>query len=224
MAAQRATARVSASTDITRALITGGVAAGPLYVLVSLAQAFTRESFDLTRHSWSLLANGGLGWIQIANFLVAGSLTIACAVGMRRALRDNRGGTWGPLLIGVYGASLIAAGLFTADPMDGFPAGTPAGAPAEISWHGLVHFIAGGIGFPALIVACFVFARRFGALGERRWSAFSVTTGVVFLAAFIGIASGSSQPAIVLAFVAAVVLAWSWLAALSLKLGRDIGS
>ncbi len=28
-------------------------------------------------------------------------------------------GTWGPLLIGVYGAALMAAGLLRADPADG---------------------------------------------------------------------------------------------------------
>ena len=204
----------------TRRLLRCGLIAGPLYVGVSLAQALTREGFDLTRHAWSLLSNGDLGWLQILNFLVTGALTIACAVGIRRALRGQRGGTWGPILIAVYGAGLMAAGVFTADPMDGFPRGTPFGPPASVSWHGILHLVSGAIGFLAMIGACFVFARRFVGLGETGWAAYSAVTGVLFLAAFAGIASGSNQPAIVLSFVAAVILVFVWLALLARKLER----
>jgi hypothetical protein len=35
--------------------------------------------------------------------VVAGPLFAASAVGMRRVLHPGRGGTWGPLLVGVYG-------------------------------------------------------------------------------------------------------------------------
>src|SRR4029450_10187220 len=73
--------------------------AGPVWGAVSLAQAATREGFDLTRHPLSALANGSLGWLQIANFLVAGVLTIAGATGLRRALHGGRGGTWVPRLV-----------------------------------------------------------------------------------------------------------------------------
>jgi hypothetical protein len=100
----------SSNNGLTRALLGCGLVAGPLYVGVSLLQALTRDGFDLTRHMWSLLSNGDLGWLQITNFLVTGVLTIACAAGMRRALGAQRGGTWGPVLVGVYGLGLIAAG------------------------------------------------------------------------------------------------------------------
>ena len=45
-------------------------------------------------------------------------------------------------------------------------------------------------------------------------------TGVLFFAAFVGIASGSSTPVIVLAFTAAVVLAWIWLAVVAARFRR----
>ncbi|MFI7708138.1 hypothetical protein [Nonomuraea sp. NPDC049480] len=35
-----------------------------------MAQALTQEGFDPARHPWSFLANGDLGWIQTANFVV----------------------------------------------------------------------------------------------------------------------------------------------------------
>src|SRR6266498_3181897 len=104
------------STRVTRILLACGVAAGPLYVLLGLVQALTREGFDLRRHELSLLANGELGWIQIANLVVSGLLVVVAAVGMRRVLRPGRGGTWGPRLVGGYGVGLIAAGVLWPTP------------------------------------------------------------------------------------------------------------
>ncbi|MEV4461569.1 DUF998 domain-containing protein, partial [Microbispora sp. NPDC049633] len=70
---------------VTRSLLGYGVIAGPIYVGVSLTEALTRDGFDLTRHAWSLLANGDLGWIHITNLVLAGAMTIAFAAGLRRA-------------------------------------------------------------------------------------------------------------------------------------------
>ena len=201
----------------TRTLLAFGVIAGPLYILVALIQALTRQGFDITHHDVSLLSNGHLGWIQITNFLVSGLLVISGAIGMRQALQSGPGRVWGPLLVGIYGLGLIGAGIFVADPMHGFPPGTPADANT-ISWHGLLHFISGGVGFLGLIGACFVFARRFAALGHRVWAVYSIATGVVFLAAFLGIASGSAQPWSVIGFWIGVVLAWTWISASGVRM------
>jgi hypothetical protein len=205
------------ATRATRALLTCGVVAGPLYVVTALIQSLTRPGFDLLHHDVSLLSNGDLGWIQITNFLVTGLLVIACAFGMRRVLHGSRAATWGPLLMGIYGLGLIGAGIFVADPMNGFPPGTPAGA-YTISGHGLMHFVSGGLGFIALIVACFVFARRFAALAQRGWAAYSVATGVFFFASFVGIASGSAQAPIVIGFWIGVILAFAWIAVMAARL------
>ncbi len=203
--------------DSTTVLLGCSLVAGPLYMIVGLFQILIRPGFDITRHDLSLMSNGSLGWIQIANFIITGLLVIAGALGMRRVLRPGPGGTWGPLLIGIYGLGLIGAGTFVADPAFGFPPGTPADAHT-ISMHGLLHFMSGGIGFLGLIAACFVFARRFAVLGERGWAVYSAATGVVFFAAFAGIASGPGQPLIVVGFWIAVLLAWAWLTAVSARL------
>lgn len=208
---------------LTRALLLCGVVAGPLYLIVGLVEAFTRPGFDITRHDLSLLSNGELGWIHITNFIVSGLLVIAVAAGIRRALHTGRGKTWAPLLISLYGLGLIGAGIFVADPALGFPPGTPADAHA-ISGHGLLHFVCGGLGFLGLIAACFVFARRFAGLGQRGWQWFSLLTGVIFFAGFVGIASGSGSGWILLGFWVAVVLAWIWLSALSARLGSELAS
>ena len=218
-------AGASAGSAETRLLLLAGIVAGPFYILVGLLQILIRPGFDLRRHALSLMSNGPLGWIQIGNFIVTGGLVIACAVGLRRALFPGKGARWGPLLLGIYGLGLIGAGLFVADPMDGFPVGTPPGPPVSLSWHGPYHFMSGGIGFFALIAACIVFARRFASLGQQRWAAFSIMTGALFFAAFAGIASGTRHPAIIPIFTAAVVLTWVWLSALAaLFRGRQAGS
>jgi hypothetical protein len=123
---------------------------------------------------------------------------VAFAVGLGRAMPSQR---WAPRLIGVYGVSLVAAGIFRADPALGFPVGTAPDA-RDVSWHGLVHLACGAIGFGCLIVACLLLARRFATDGDRGWAWFTRVTGIIFLAAFVGIASGAGSTATTLGFVA----------------------
>lgn len=207
-------ALTSRDDTTTRALLACGMAAGPLYVVVALLQMMIRPGFDVTRHPLSLLSNGSLGWIQVANFLVTGALLIAGALGARRALRSGRGRTWGPLLLALYGLGLIGAGIFSADPALGFPPGTPE--VTSVSSVGLLHFVAGAIGFAGFVSACFVFASRYRALQQPGWALCSIITGVLFLAAFLGIASGA-KGGVSLVFAIAAVLGFVWISAV---LGR----
>lgn len=202
------------------ALLLGSLVAGPLYMVVSLAQAFTRPAFDITRHPLSLLTQGDVGWLQMANFVITGLLVVAGAVGMRRVLADGTGRLWAPLLVGLFGLSFVGAGLFRPDSAMGFPEGTPADAMA-ISSTGIAHFAIGGIGFLAVIAACFVFARRFYALGESGWAVYSVIAGLVFLAAFAGIMTGAGQSWSFIGFLIGVTILLSWLTLLSAKLRRQ---
>lgn len=210
------------TTRVTKSLLGYGVIAGPLYVTVVLIQALIRPGFDLMRDDASLLSNGSLGWIQIANFLVTGAMVIACAVGMQRALTGGRASTWAPRLLALFGLGLVAAGLFVADPMNGFPAGAPAGRPTSVSVHGMLHIAAAGIGFLCLIAACFVLARRFASLEQRGWAGFSRATGALFFLGFAGVASGSSSPVVILGFWLALLVAWAWIAAVAIHLYRSV--
>lgn len=205
---------------VTRSLLGYGVLAGPFYVAVVLGQAFLRPGFDLLRDDASLLSNGSWGWVQSANFILTGAMVIAFAVGVRRVLAGGRSASWSPVLLGLYGLGLIAAGIFVADPMNGFPPGAAAGRPVSISWHGMLHIFAAGVGFLGLIAACWVIGSRFAAERRRGWTWFSRLTGLLFLLAFAGVTSGSSSPIVVLAFWAALVVVWTWLAALSIELYR----
>jgi hypothetical protein len=205
------------TTRLTRALLACGVAAGPVFIVVVLLQARIRDGFDLTRHAASLLSNGHLGWIQITSFAVTGLLTIACAVGTRRVLGRRPGGTWGPRLVGVFGAGLISAGAFRADAADGFPPGTPPGQ-GQVSWHGVLHMLSFGVGFLCLIAACFVVARGLVALGRSRAASFSRISGLVILAG-VAASFGTAGSSTALAFLSiAVLAAWAWLAIVAERL------
>ena len=132
------------------------------------------------------------GWTQTTNFLITGLLTLAFAIGLRRALRTLGGPTWGPLLVGAYAIGLLGAGIVVADPMNGYPPGTPD-KRLIYSVHGVLHDLFSTLVFLGLPVACFVFGRWFAARGERGWVIYSAVTAVVFLGAFILSSAGFGQ-------------------------------
>lgn len=207
---------------VTKSLLGYGVLAGAVFEPSIIIQGLTRHGFSIAHDDASLLSNGPLGWIQIVTFLLAGAMTIAFAVGARRALAGRAGGKWGPRLIGLYGAGLMAAGLLRAGPADGFGPGAPVGKAVHVSWHGDGHLISASIGFIALIVACFVIARYFSREGRRGMAIYSRITGVVFGAGFAGVTTGSSSSAIVLPFYAAVLAAFTWIAIVAVNLYRRV--
>jgi hypothetical protein len=122
----------------TKTLLACGVIAGPLFVVVFLVEGATRAHYDPLRHPVSSLAFSDAGWTQRTNFLVTGLLMLAFAIGLRRALRPLGGSTWGPLLVGTCAVGLLGAGIFVADPMNGYPPGTPD-KRLDYSTHGVLH-------------------------------------------------------------------------------------
>jgi len=212
MAAQ--TASPGAPTRQSTWLLAGGIVAGPLFLAVWLIQAFTREGFDLGRHPLSLLSLGELGWIQIANFVVTGVLYVACAVGMWRVLRPGPGGTWGPLLVGGFGIGLILAGIFTTDPGAGFPPGAPAGAPEQLSWHGVLHEVGFVVAVVSWTAVCFVLVRRFVALKQWGWVGACVATPLAVLV----LASWPDQDSLSLRLVIASAIQFGFVAAVAARL------
>ena len=201
-----------------RALLRAGAIAGPLYLVVGYAQAFTREGFDLSRHALSQLANGDRGWIQTLNFAVSGLLVIAGAIGVRQVLRGTRGGTWGPILLALCGLGMLGAAAFPADPSPGFPPGTPE--TVSISPRGLIHFMLGAVTFYSLIAACFVFSRRFFSLGDRSWGIVSLLVGLFFFLSFSSLATGMVNAWTMYTLYAAVTAALLWHSAVHRRIGN----
>jgi len=205
---------------VTRSLLGYGPLAGAVYLMSGLIQGASRDGFDFGRHSLSLLSNGSHGWIHVTTLVVTGLMTVAAAVGFRRALTGGPGGAWGAGLLGGYGVALVLSGVFRADPMDGFPTGTPAGPPVETTLSGVLHLAFGGLGFACLVGATAVLARRFARESRGGWAWASVVAGLVVLAGFLGVASGSTSTAAVVGLWIGVVTGWVWIAAVSVHLYR----
>lgn len=162
-------------------LLLAGALAGPVFFASSGAQMLTREGFDITRHPISQLSTGSLGWLQVTTFVLAGLGGLALAAGVRRTLVEGVGRRVLPVFIGIFGAGLVAAGLFPMDPENGFPAGTPDGPVGRMSWHSVVHSAAAAVAFTALAVAAIVLTVRYARLRQTRPAVLSGAAAVVLL-------------------------------------------
>ncbi|HMB25631.1 MAG TPA: DUF998 domain-containing protein [Anaerolineales bacterium] len=173
----------------TRTLLLCGAVAGPLFIVTFSIEGATRANYSALRHPVSSLALGSLGWMQVINFVVTGLLFIACALGLWRTLQPGR---WKSLLIGLLGISLIGAGLFATDPVNGYPPGTPHLLTGSTS-QGRIHDLFGVLTFLGLPITCLVFC--FGFLRARKygWAAYSVFSAATMLVFFVLAGMGFSQ-------------------------------
>ncbi|WP_214105890.1 DUF998 domain-containing protein [Acrocarpospora catenulata] len=213
------TATHTSTPTSTGPLLVAAALVAPVYGILSFGQAFTRESFDLTRHPLSLLSNGDLGWLQITTFLLMGVLAVAGSVGLRRAMSGRPGGRWAPSLVLVFGVTTCLAGIFTMDPVDGFPTGTPLGVPATMSWHNIAHNAVSSIGFIALVVACFIFGRHYSRAGRTGYAVGSAASAVIFLGGLGWALSGGHAGSLTLALGSLTTLLWLTVVALDKRAG-----
>jgi hypothetical protein len=200
------TCRTSA---VDRILLSSGGTAALIFCGISTHEMLTRPGFDIRRHAISMLSLGDHGWVMAATFVVAGLLTLLCAIGLRRVLF---GGAWLPLLIGLYGLGLVLAGIFPAPASFGFPPGTPNDQPPVMTARAIVHTIAFVLAFTSLTMACFVAARRLGG----GWATFCTLTGVM-MPVLIALGMASWIPTGI-AFYIATLMAWAWLAIVVMRL------
>jgi hypothetical protein len=197
-------------------LLACGAVGGPLYVAATLAEALTRDGFDLRRHRFSGLTTGDLGWIHQSNMVLVGLLTVLLAIGVRRMLAAGRGTVWGPRLLALLGVAYIIGGLLTADPVDGFPPGTTA-EMMHTTWQGAAQNASRSVSSLLLIASSVVFARWFAAQGHKGWGWFyGAAIPIVFAAlTAVGLVIGGNPAA--LAFL---MTPWVWVTALAVHLYR----
>lgn len=157
-----------------RLRIAAGIAGPVLFTSSTLTQGLLRPHYDPAQQLISDLALTSLGWIQIATFLVTGTLLVVFATGLRRTFLDGPASTWGPRWITLSGVALVAAGLFITDPSPAYP---PDSTPST-SWHGVLHQIAGPLVFVGLTATAFIYARRLA----RPWA---ITAGILTALCFL---------------------------------------
>ena len=204
----------------TRSLLRCGLAAGPVFVAVFLAEGAIREGYNPLRHPVSSLALGPRGWIQAGNFAVTGTLVLATAAGLSRA-GDPVTGRAVPALIGAAGAGLLGSAAFTTDPVSGYPPGTPD-ALSHPSRTGTIHNLCGVPVFAGLPAAALTYGWRSQRAGQRAVGRYSAGTAVTMLAAIVLAGAGFGQsPRLVrlggLLQRVSIITGFAWLTVLSAR-------
>ncbi|GAA2272477.1 DUF998 domain-containing protein [Glycomyces scopariae] len=207
----------------TRGLLLSGAAAGPLFLTAATVQSLLRAGYDPVRHPISSLAIGGHGWVQVANFVLTGLLTVALALGVRRALAPARGSVWGPILLAAWGIGLIGAGVFESDPVGGYPPGTPE-ILTEYTTAGALHDVCSMLAFAALMAAGLVLGTR-AERTDRPWAVYSILTvaafGVLLVLASLGFGQHDSFAAHAGLYQrASLLVGFTWTTALAVRLLR----
>ena len=153
-----------------------GVLGPVLFTAGFLAQeAFRRDEYDPLAEPVSALEAGPNGWIQQANFIAFGLLTMAFALGLHRGLRPTRAGLVGPALLLASGVGLILVAAF---PLREDAAGVTYDPGGHIV-GGLMFFMTSAAGLIAV-------SRR--AARDPRWrnlATYTLTTGIVAVAGFL---------------------------------------
>jgi len=194
---------------------------GPLFVGTALVAGATRAAYSPRRHPVSALAQGESGWVQTANFFVAGTLTCLFAVGARRALP---GMTTLPLLLGGTGFGLLGAGAFVTDPVSGYPPDVPD-RMAQRTRTGVAHELFSVPVLLGLPVAAVTHGMQRARRGQRRWAAYCIASAAVSLIGFLGSGAGFGGAKRYVNWAGllqrvGIVTAFGWMSVLALRLRR----
>lgn len=200
----------------TSALLWCGVVGAVLFIVVASVEGALRPGYRAAYHPVSALSLGGRGWVQIVSFVATGLLVTAFAVGVHRVTDAVVGAT----LVGAFGLALIASGVFSMDPMHGYPPGTPAGKPSSYSHAHRLHDHAGLVVFLSVPTACVALA--FPLTGV--WRVYSIATAIIglMLLGWFGHAFETDASNAGIAQRALILVDWSWIALLGVHLAGDV--
>jgi len=161
--------------QVLATLAIAGIAGPIAFVVVLAAQSLVHPDYSQVKLPISALAAWPGGWVQDANFMLFGLLTILFAIGLHLGVRRNRAAVIGPGLLMLSGVGLIIAGFFPWRSVDGdfvVPAGHLLGA--------LLSFVGTGSALIAL-------SRRIAA--DPRWrdvTPYALGSGIAIVALFVG--------------------------------------
>ncbi|MDQ6671129.1 MAG: DUF998 domain-containing protein [Chloroflexota bacterium] len=173
---------VQPGSRVQRLLLAGGATGPVLFAAAYTLEGLARPGYDPARETISALSLGSDGWLQVANFIVFGLLSILSAPAWRAALAPGRGAAAIPIAKVAIGMGLILAGIFDTAPADA----------AVVELGGILHNIASCVALGATWVSTFLFAARFAREpGWRWWAVVAVISGAaaILLLAGLGIAT-----------------------------------
>lgn len=169
------TSGTSISRPITRSTAARAGIVGPvLFTATFVALELVRgSSYDRVSETVSALEAGPHGWVQQANFVVFGLLTIAFAVGLHGAVAPSRRGLAGPLLVGISGVGALLAAAFPVEEGTAGQTVSPVG-----------HTVAGTMFFATSAIGLIVLSRRLAK--DPRWSGLAGYAAAAGTVAIIG--------------------------------------
>jgi hypothetical membrane protein len=164
-------------SGVLTTLAAAGVVGPIIFTAGFLVQELLRRGeYNPMAEPVSALEAGPNGWVQQANFVVFGLLTMAFAVGIHLGVKPARAGVAGPLILAWSGVGLVLAGVF---PLREDAAGV------TVDPNG-VHTANGAIFFLSIGLAHVVMSRRL--VGDPRWrglAGYVLATGIALLVVFV---------------------------------------
>ena len=204
--------------------ILAGIVAPLLFTVTFMIEGWLRPGYQPLSTYVSELSLGARGWIQIVNFIVFGALFLVFTRAVAVAFPDGKASRGGLILL-----VIIAIGYLVSGPLVTDPASTPR---AQMTLHGTLHGIAGGVVFSLMPIVCFVFLRRFRQ--DPKWQflpGWTLVLGTVIAAAVILLTFASKLPELQPIFAgwlgliqrAAIVpfMVWLFIFALGLRLRAE---
>ncbi|MFN8381530.1 MAG: DUF998 domain-containing protein [Anaerolineales bacterium] len=154
-----------------------GILAPVIFVGVFTVEGILRSGYDPLKMYISALSLSNRGWIQISNFLILGFLLFIFTLGLSKEFQTGKASRGGIITLYVISALFFISGPFVMDPTE-----TPAG---QMSVHGLIHGLSGGIVFTIMPIIIFIFLRRF--VSDANWQSFRWWTQILGIIEAIGV-------------------------------------
>jgi len=130
-----------------------------VFIVIFTIDGILQKDYNAISMHISALSIGSDGWIQIVNFLILGSFLFVFSLRILSENTKERKSNTGPIILLISSICFLFSGPFVMDPM-----GT---LRENMTIHGIIHGILGGIVFILMPVTCFVFYNSFN--NEKKW-------------------------------------------------------
>ena len=208
----------------TKLLLACGCAGCLFFIILFTIQGQLREAYSVLKFPISSLSIGEWGWIQVVNFLISGFLIFLFAIGFRRATPLLKNSLRTSRLIAAVGLGLFGAGLFSSDPIYGYPVNEPLKL-AQFTITGHLHDLCSIFVFVCLPIVCFKMLKRFKELNNKKWVIYTLISVSGMIICFVLAAIGFKQIPVIVNLAGVfqrlcIIFGFSWLSALSVYLIR----
>lgn len=133
--------------------IYSGLIAPILFVSTFTLEGLFRENYSAMINFISELSIGSRGWIQIANFMIFGSLFFVFSIGLLQEFRKRRLSSTGPILFLILASCYFLSGPFVTDQGTIFT--------QQKSIHGIIHGVLGAVVFLLMTASSWTFLKLF---------------------------------------------------------------